>query len=73
VCRRHCRGADRHIARSLNDPDVLANGYVTDVDYLKRQAAEKSAARRRISRNPARSGIAPELGADNDDVLSELG
>jgi crotonobetainyl-CoA:carnitine CoA-transferase CaiB-like acyl-CoA transferase len=56
------------------DPDVLANGYVAEVDYPeygKRLKVHGSPWR--FSATPARIGIAPRLGADNDQILETLG
>ena len=56
------------------DPDVLANGYVTEVDYPaygKRLKVHGSPWQ--FSQTPAKIGVAPGLGADNDAVLADLG
>src|SRR5258707_1363130 len=46
-----------------NDPDVLANGYVTEIDYPKHGKRLKvHGTPWRISETPARARIAPELG-----------
>jgi crotonobetainyl-CoA:carnitine CoA-transferase CaiB-like acyl-CoA transferase len=74
------RGADivsapiNTMLEASNDPDVLANGYVTEVDYPghgKRLKVHGSPWQ--FSETPARPGVAPELGADNEAVLGELG
>ena len=57
-----------------NDPDVLANGYVTEVDYPKHGKRLKvHGTPWQFSETPARPGIAPELGNHNDAALAELG
>lgn len=57
-----------------NDPDVLANGYVTELDYPKHGKRLKvHGTPWQFSETPARPGIAPELGEHNDAVLGELG
>ena len=57
-----------------NDPDVVANGYVAEVDYPKYGKRLKvHGTPWQFSETPARIGIAPELGADNDSILAELG
>ena len=62
------------LLEASSDPDVLANGYVTEVDYPKYGKTLKvHGTPWRFSETPARIGIAPELGAHNDDVLSGLG
>jgi crotonobetainyl-CoA:carnitine CoA-transferase CaiB-like acyl-CoA transferase len=59
---------------AASDPDVLANGYVTEVDYPshgKRLRVHGSPWS--FSQTPAHVGIAPELGEHNDEVLRDLG
>jgi crotonobetainyl-CoA:carnitine CoA-transferase CaiB-like acyl-CoA transferase len=57
-----------------NDPDVLANGYVTEIDYPKHGKRLKvHGTPWQFSETPARPGIAPELGDHNDAALAELG
>src|SRR4051794_7018083 len=74
------RGADivsapiNTLLEASNDPDVLANGYVTEVDYPKHGKRLKvHGTPWQFSETPAKIGIAPELGADNDMVLAGLG
>ena len=62
------------LLEAAEDPDVLANGYVTEIDYPaygKRLKVHGSPWH--FSETPARIGIAPELGAHNDEVLAALG
>ena len=62
------------LLEASNDPDVLANGYVAEVDYPqygKRLKVHGSPWH--FSETPAKIGVAPELGADNGDILGELG
>jgi crotonobetainyl-CoA:carnitine CoA-transferase CaiB-like acyl-CoA transferase len=62
------------LLEASNDPDVLANGYVTEIDYPKHGKRLKvHGSPWHFSETPAKIGIAPELGADNDAVLSGLG
>jgi crotonobetainyl-CoA:carnitine CoA-transferase CaiB-like acyl-CoA transferase len=57
-----------------NDPDVIANGYVTHVDYPKYGKKLKvHGTPWQFSETPAKPGIAPELGEHNHAVLCELG
>jgi len=57
-----------------NDPDVLANGYVAEVDYPKYGKRLKvHGSPWDFSETPAQIGIAPELGAHNDEILARLG
>jgi crotonobetainyl-CoA:carnitine CoA-transferase CaiB-like acyl-CoA transferase len=53
---------------------VLANGYVTEIDYPKHGKRLKvHGSPWHFSETPAQPGVAPELGADNDAVLGDLG
>ena len=53
---------------------MLANGYVTEVDYPKHGKRLKvHGTPWHFSETPAKIGTAPELGADNDSVLARLG
>ena len=70
------RGADivsapiNTLLEASNDPDVVANGYVTEIDYPKHGKRLKvHGTPWQFSETPAQIGIAPELGADNDEVL----
>ncbi len=74
------RGADivaapiNTLLEASNDPDVLANGYVTEIDYPKHGKRLKvHGSPWHFSETPARVGVAPELGAHNDEVLADLG
>ena len=62
------------LLEASNDADVVANGYVAEVDYPKYGKRLKvHGSPWQFSETPAKIGIAPELGADNTAVLSELG
>jgi crotonobetainyl-CoA:carnitine CoA-transferase CaiB-like acyl-CoA transferase len=62
------------LLEASNDPDVLANGYVTEVEYPKHGKTLKvHGTPWQFSETPARIGIAPQLGEHNDDVLGALG
>ena len=74
------RGADivaapiNTLLEASNDPDVIANGYVAEVEYPKYGKTLKvHGTPWHFSETPAQVGIAPELGADNDRVLARLG
>ncbi len=74
------RGADivaapiNTLLEASNDPDVLANGYVTEVEYPKHGKRLKvHGSPWHFSETPAKIGIAPELGAHNEEMLSGLG
>src|SRR6266481_2022700 len=62
------------LLEASNDPDVMANGYVTEIDYPKHGKRLKvHGTPWQFSETPAKPGIAPELGEHNDAVLGELG
>jgi crotonobetainyl-CoA:carnitine CoA-transferase CaiB-like acyl-CoA transferase len=62
------------LLEASNDPDVVANGYVAEIDYPKYGKRLKvHGSPWQFSETPARIGTAPELGADDDAVLAELG
>ena len=73
------RGADivsapiNTLLEASNDPDVLANGYVTHVDHPKHGKLKVHGTPWQFSETPARPGIAPELGEHNAAILEELG
>ncbi|MDP2333921.1 MAG: CoA transferase [Reyranella sp.] len=73
------RGADivsapiNTLLEASNDPDVLANGYVTHVDHPKHGKLKVHGTPWQFSETPARPGIAPELGEHNDAVLGGVG
>src|SRR6202521_5017216 len=74
------RGADivappiNTLLEASNDPDVLANGYVTEVDYPKHGKRLKvHGSPWYFSETPAQIGVAPELGGHNDEALAGLG
>jgi crotonobetainyl-CoA:carnitine CoA-transferase CaiB-like acyl-CoA transferase len=62
------------LLEASNDPDVVANGYVTEIDYPKYGKRLKvHGSPWQFSKTPSKAGIAPELGGDNDKVLADLG
>src|SRR5262245_51883609 len=62
------------LLEASNDPDVIANGYITEVDYPQHGKRLKvHGTPWQFSETPARPGIAPELGEHNDTVLGEIG
>jgi crotonobetainyl-CoA:carnitine CoA-transferase CaiB-like acyl-CoA transferase len=74
------RGADivsapiNTLLEASNDADVIANGYVTEIDYPKYGKRLKvHGTPWQFSETPAKPGIAPELGEHNDTVLGDLG
>lgn len=73
------RGADivsapiNTLLEASNDPDAVANGYVTHVEHPKHGRLKVHGTPWQFSETPAKPGIAPELGEHNDAVLGELG
>src|SRR5436189_998697 len=62
------------LLEASNDADVVANGYVTEIDYPKYGKRLKvHGTPWQFSETPVRISIAPELGADNDEVLASIG
>jgi crotonobetainyl-CoA:carnitine CoA-transferase CaiB-like acyl-CoA transferase len=62
------------LLEASNDPDVLANGYVTEVAYPTHGKTLKvHGSPWHFSETPAKIGRAPTLGQHNESVLSELG
>ena len=62
------------LLEASNDADVLANGYLTEVEYPKHGKKLKvHGSPWHFSETPARIGVAPELGEHNETVLQEVG
>ncbi|WP_158923759.1 CaiB/BaiF CoA-transferase family protein [Acidisphaera sp. S103] len=62
------------LLEASNDPDVLANGYVTEVEYPTHGKTLKvHGSPWHFSETPAKIGHAPALGEHNESVLSDLG
>ena len=74
------RGADivsapiNTLLEASNDPDVLANGYITEVEYPKHGKKLKvHGSPWQFSETPPKIGVAPELGEHNEEVLKSVG
>ncbi|HTE14650.1 MAG TPA: CoA transferase [Burkholderiales bacterium] len=62
------------LLEAASDPDVLANGYITEVEYPKHGKKLKvHGSPWNFSETPAHIGVAPELGEHNESVLMEVG
>jgi crotonobetainyl-CoA:carnitine CoA-transferase CaiB-like acyl-CoA transferase len=62
------------LLEASNDPDVVANGYVAEMDYPEYGKRLKvHGTPWHFSETPAEIGVAPKLGADNDEILGRLG
>ena len=58
---------------AADDPDVVANGYVTHIDYPEHGRLKVHGTPWQFSQTPVKIGRAPKLGEHVDDVLSGLG
>jgi crotonobetainyl-CoA:carnitine CoA-transferase CaiB-like acyl-CoA transferase len=62
------------LLEASTDPDVLANNYITEVDYPEYGKKLKvHGSPWQFSETPAHIGIAPELGEHNVPILTRLG
>jgi crotonobetainyl-CoA:carnitine CoA-transferase CaiB-like acyl-CoA transferase len=61
------------LLEASNDPDVVANGYVAEVEHPQRGKLKVHGTPWQFSETPAKIGIAPELGADNEEMLARIG
>ncbi len=62
------------LLEASNDPDVIANGYVAEVEYPKHGKTLKvHGTPWKFSETPAKIGVAPELGEHNEEVLARVG
>jgi crotonobetainyl-CoA:carnitine CoA-transferase CaiB-like acyl-CoA transferase len=62
------------LLEASNDPDVLANGYVTEIDYPDHGKRLKvHGTPWQFSETPAKIGVAPKLGEHNDELLARAG
>ena len=55
------------------DPQAVANGFIQDVDYGEGRSMKMVSVPVQFDRQPLKSRPAPDLGANNDDVLADLG
>jgi crotonobetainyl-CoA:carnitine CoA-transferase CaiB-like acyl-CoA transferase len=62
------------LLEASNDPDVLANGYVTEIEYPEfGKTAKVHGSPWKFSETPAQIGVAPKLGEHTDALLAEVG
>ena len=62
------------LLEASNDPDVLTNNYITEVEYPKYGKKLKvHGSPWQFSETPVKIGIAPELGEHNVPILKSLG
>ena len=74
------RGADvvsapvNTLLEASNDPDVLANGYIAEVEYPEiGESLKVHGTPWQFSETPAKLGVAPKLGEHNSEILLGLG
>ena len=62
------------LLEASNDPDVVANGYVAEIEYPEYgKTAKVHGSPWKFSETPARIGVAPKLGEHTDALLTRLG
>jgi crotonobetainyl-CoA:carnitine CoA-transferase CaiB-like acyl-CoA transferase len=62
------------LLEASNDPDVLANGYISEVEYPEYDKTVKiHGSPWHFSETPPRIGVAPKLGEHNVEILKSLG
>ncbi len=62
------------LLEATNDPDVLANGYVSEADYPEYgKTAKVHGSPWKFSETPAQIGVAPKLGEHTDALLAGVG
>ena len=62
------------LLEAAQDPDVLANGYISEIEYPEHgKTAKVHGTPWKFSETPAQIGIAPKLGEHNTELLGQLG
>ena len=62
------------LLEASNDPDVLANGYISEIEYPEYDKTVKvHGSPWHFSETPPRIGVAPKLGGHNVEILKSLG
>lgn len=62
------------LLEASNDPDVLANGYISEVEYPEiGEKLKVHGSPWQFSETPAQLGVAPKLGEHNKEILTDLG
>jgi crotonobetainyl-CoA:carnitine CoA-transferase CaiB-like acyl-CoA transferase len=61
------------LLEASRDADVVANGYVSEVDHPEAGRLRVHGSPWQFSETPAQIGIAPKLGQHTDELLAELG
>ena len=62
------------LLEAVEDPDVLANGYISEIEYPEHdKTAKVHGTPWKFSETPAQIGTAPKLGEHNAELLGQLG
>tara|TARA_B100001123_G_scaffold250070_1_gene279165 strand:- start:585 stop:818 length:234 start_codon:yes stop_codon:yes gene_type:complete len=62
------------LLEAVEDPDVLANGYISEIEYPEHdKTAKVHGTPWKFSETPAQIGTAPKLGEHNAELLGRLG
>ena len=62
------------LLEASQDPDVLANGYISELEYPEiGETLKVHGSPWQFSETPARIGRAPKLGEHNEEILTNLG
>ena len=62
------------LLEASNDPNVLANGYISEIEYPEYDKTVKvHGSPWHFSETPPRIGVAPKLGEHNVEILKSLG
>jgi crotonobetainyl-CoA:carnitine CoA-transferase CaiB-like acyl-CoA transferase len=62
-----------NFAEAANDPDVIANEYITEVDHPKAGRIRVLGIPVKFSKTPGHIGTAPELGQHTEEILKRFG
>tara|TARA_Y100000588_G_scaffold107217_1_gene117392 strand:- start:344 stop:577 length:234 start_codon:yes stop_codon:yes gene_type:complete len=62
------------LLEAVEDPDVLANGYISEIEYPEHgKTAKVHGTPWKFAETPAQIGTAPKLGEHNAELLGRLG
>ncbi len=62
------------LLETANDPDVLANGYITEIEYPEyKKTVKVHGSPWKFSETPVHIGVAPKLGEHTENILTGIG